>query len=114
MKGPRPPKGQMGNLLKQAQKMQAEMARAQEEIAQIEVEVAAGGGAVTVRINGQMELLSIKLDPEIIDPEDVETLEDLIIVAVNQAIEEVRTKSEEFMANVTGGLSGMGMPGMPF
>ena len=112
MKGMKPPKGQMGKLLKQAQKMQTEMARIQDEIAQLEVETSSGGGAVMVKINGQMELISFKLDPEIIDPEDAETLEDLILVAVNQAIEEVRSKSGEMMGSVTGGMGGM--PGLPF
>jgi len=107
----------MGKLFKQAQRMQSEMARVQEEIARMEVEASAGGGAVTARVNGQMELLSIKFDPDIVDPEDVETLEDLVIVAVNKAIEEVRAKSDEQMAELTGGMgamSGMGMPKMPF
>ena len=84
----------------------------EDEIAQLEVETSSGGGAVMVKINGQMELISIKLDAEIIDPEDVETLEDLILVAVNQAIEEVRSKSEEMMGPVTGSMGGM--PGLPF
>jgi len=112
MKGMKPLKGQMGGLLKHAQKMQSQMAQVQEEIAQLELETSSGGGAVAVKINGQMEILALKIDPNIIDPEDVETLEDLILVAVNQAIEEVRTKSTELMAAVTGGLGGM--PGMPF
>ena len=116
MKGPRPPMGggNMGKLLKQAQKMQKEMAKAQEAIADIEVEGTAGGGSVTARVNGQMELLSLKIDPEAVDPDDVEMLEDLVVVAVNQAIKEMRARSEEAMAKVTGGLGGMGMPGMPF
>lgn len=113
MKGPKPPKG-MGKILKQAQKMQADMMKAQEEIALLEVEGSAGGGAVTVRLNGQMEVISISIDPEAVDPEDVETLEDLVMVAINQALKEFRAKSDERLASVTGGLGGMGMPGMPF
>ncbi len=109
MKGP---KGQMGKLLKQAQKMQADMARAQEEVAQLEAEGTAGGGVVSAKVNGNMELISLTLDAEVVDPEDVETLEDLIIVAVNQALQEVKKLSEDKMAQVTGGLAGM--PGMPF
>ena len=112
MKGMKPPKGQMGKLLKQAQKMQSQMAMVQEEIAKLELETTSGGGAVTIKINGKMELISLKLDPEVVDPEDVETLEDLIPVAVNQAIEEVRSQSEEMMGSVTGGMGGM--PGLPF
>jgi len=116
MKGPRPPMGggNMGKLLKQAQKMQKEMAKAQEAVADLEVEVSVGGGAVTAKVNGQMELLSLKIDPEAVDPEDVEMLEDLVIAAVNNAVKEMRVKSEEAMAKVTGGMSGMGIPGMPF
>jgi len=104
--------GNMGKIMKQAQKMQAQMARAQEEIAELEVEGTAGGGMIVVRVNGSMELLSIKIDQEAVDPDDVETLEDLVIVAVNNAIKEMRTQSEERMAKVTGGLGGI--PGMPF
>ena len=116
MKGPRPPMGggNMGKLLKQAQKMQKEMAKAQEAVADLEVEASAGGGAVTAKVNGQIELLSLKIDPEAVDPVDVEMLEDLVISAVNNAGKEMRAKSEEAMAKVTGGMGGMGMPGMPF
>jgi len=124
MKGPKPlfppkgkmgrSKGQMGDILKQAQKMQAEMARVQEEVARMEVESSAGGGAVTARINGEMELISLRLDPDVVDPEDTETLEDLIIVAVNQALREMKAKSDERMASITGTMGGMGMPGLPF
>ncbi|MDP8241126.1 MAG: YbaB/EbfC family nucleoid-associated protein [Candidatus Hatepunaea meridiana] len=113
MKAPRAPKG-MNKIIKQAQKMQTQMASAQEEIARLEVEETAGGGAVTVRINGQTELLSLTIDPEIVDPDDVETLEDLVLVAVNQAIKKVQSESEELMGKVTGGLGNLGMPGMPF
>ena len=111
MKG-KNPMGNMGKLLKQAQKMQAEMAKAQEEVASLEVESSAGGDMVIVRVNGAMELLSLKINPEAVDPEDVETLEDLILVAVNSALTDVRTKSEERMAQATGGMGGL--PGMPF
>ena len=109
MKGPG---GQMGKLLKQAQKMQAEMVKAQEEIAQMEVEGSAGDGAVTVRVNGGNELLSIKIDPAAFDPDDIEMLEDLIIVAVNSALAEISTRTEERMSTVAGGMPSM--PGMPF
>lgn len=114
MKGPMAPKGQMGKLLKQAQKMQAEMARAQEEVATMEAEGSAGGGAVKTTVNGAMELTSIKFDPEIVDPEDVETLEDLVLVAVNMALKEIHAKSEERMARVTGGMAGLGGGGFAF
>lgn len=117
MKGPKPLTGGgggMNKILKQAQKMQHEMAKAQEALADLEIEGSAGGGAVTTRVNGQMELLSIKIDPEVVDPDDVETLEDLVIAAVNQAIKEMRARSDDEMSKITGGLGGMGMPGLPF
>lgn len=104
--------GNMGNLMKQAQKMQADMAKAQEEIAEIELEASAGGGIVTVKANGAMEIISIKIDPEAIDPDDAETLEDMVIVAVNSALSQVKEESERRMSAVTGGMGGL--PGMPF
>lgn len=104
--------GNMGKLMKQAQKMQADMAKAQEEIAQLEIEGSAGGDMVKVKVNGSMELLSIKIDPEAVDEDDVETLEDLVMAAVNSAMKEAKKQSEEKMAAVTGGLAGM--PGLPF
>ena len=99
--------GDMGKLLKQAQKMQADMARAQEEIARMTVEASAGGGAVVAQVNGAMELLSLKIDKSAIDPNDPETLEDLVLVAVNQALREVSAKTEERMAQVAGPMGGM-------
>jgi len=112
MKGMKGMGGNMGKLLKQAQKMQAQMAKAQEEIAQIEIEGSAGGDMVVVKVNGGMELLSIKIDKDAVDPDDVETLEDLIMVAVNSAMKEAKQKSEEMMGQATGGMGGL--PGMPF
>ena len=116
MKGPRPLKGgkKMDKMLKQVQKMQTDMAEAQEEISKISAEGSAGDGAIKVTVNGSNELLSVKLDPEVVDPEDVDILEDLIVVAVNSALAEVSKLSEERMSQVTGGLGGMmgGMPGM--
>jgi nucleoid-associated protein EbfC len=106
----------MDKMLKQVQKMQSDMATAQEEVAQLTAKGSAGDGAVVVEINGVNELLSIKIDPEVVDPEDVDILEDLVLVAVNTAIKEMSRISEERMSKVTGGLGGMmgGMPGMPF
>ncbi|MBC8465500.1 YbaB/EbfC family nucleoid-associated protein [bacterium] len=108
--------GNMGKLLKQAQKMQGDMAKVQEEINQLEVEKSAGGDMVIARVNGANEILSIKINPEVVDPEDIETLEDLVIVAVNSALQEAKNQSDARMAKVTGGLGGMmgGAPGMPF
>ena len=112
--------GNMNKLLKQAQKMQADMARVQEEVAQIEIEGSAGGDMVVAKVNGANELLSLRIDPEAVDPEDVETLEDLVMAAVNSAMQQAKAKSEEMMGQVAGGMGGMpgmggmgGMGGMP-
>jgi len=99
--------GDMGKLLKQAQKMQADLAKAQAEIAQMEAEGSSGGGAVTARVNGSYELLALKIDPAAIDPGDPETLEDLVLTAVNQAIKGVRSQSEARMAQAAGPMGGM-------
>ncbi len=115
MKGMGGNMGNMGKLLKQAQKMQAKMGEVQEEVAKMEVEGSAGGDMVIAKVNGANELLAIKIDPEAVDPEDVETLEDLILAAVNNAMSQMKAESEKKMAEATGGLGGMpGMPGMPF
>ena len=96
-------------LLKQAQKMQSQMARAQEELGKKEVEGVAGGGVVKVVINGANELQSVNIDPEVVDPDDVEMLEDLIIAAFNNAQEKVKELSNSTFGNITGG---MNIPGM--
>ena len=87
--------GNMQNMLKQAQKMQSDMAEKQAELDEREYEVQAGGGMVTVKINGKKELLSIDISPEIVDPDDTETLSDIIVAAVNQAIRKVETVNQE-------------------
>ena len=92
----------MQNMLKQAQKMQEDMAEKQAELETREYDVAAGGGVVNVKINGKKEILSVKIDPEVIDPDDAETLEDLIVAAVNEAIKKVETVSAEEMQKITG------------
>ena len=99
----------MQAMLKQAQKMQEDMANMQAELEEREYEVAAGGGVVNVKINGKKEILSVKIDPEVVDPDDVETLEDLIVAAVNEAIKRVETTSAEEMQKITGSMS---IPGM--
>jgi len=102
----------MNNLLKQAQKMQEEMARAQNELAKITVQGTAGGGMVTVEANCKLEVLSVKIEKEVIDPEDKEMLEDLVSAAVNQAMQEAQKKAQEEMQKVTGGmLGGLNLPG---
>lgn len=99
----------MGNLAKMAQQMQAEMARVQAELEQLVVEGSAGGGVVTASVNGQQELVSLRIDPEVLDPDDVEMLQDLITAAVNDGLRQVRQTAEEKMARVTGG---MRLPGL--
>ena len=104
----------MQAVLKQAQKMQEDMAAKQEELEAREYEVSAGGGVVNVKINGKKEILSVKLEPEIVDPDDIETLEDLVVAAVNEAIKKVEDASNNEMGKITGGMGGMGgMMGMP-
>ncbi len=95
----------MQSMLKQAQKMQEEMAEKQAELEEREYEVAAGGGVVNVKINGKKEILSVKIDPEVVDPDDCETLEDLIVAAVNEAIKKVEAISSEEMAKITGSMN---------
>ena len=107
------PKGpNMNDMLKQAQKMQEDMQAKQAELDAREYEVSAGGGVVKVKINGKREILSIDIAEEIVDPDDIETLSDIITAAVNEAIKKVTTTNDEEMARITGPLGGMGM-GMP-
>lgn len=109
------PKGMGGGpqnmqaMIKQAQKMQEDMERVQAELEEEVTEVTAGGGAVKIEIKGNREILSVKLDEDIVDPDDIETLEDLIVAAVNEAIKTVDSKSAEAMSSVTGNLN---MPGL--
>ena len=99
----------MQAMIKQAQKMQEDMAAKQEELEAREYDVSAGGGVINVKINGKKELLSVKIDPEVVDPDDVETLEDLIVAAVNEGIKKVEAVSAEEMQKITGNI---GIPGM--
>ena len=99
----------MQSMLKQAQKMQEDMAAMQEELEGREYDIAAGGGVINVKINGKKEILSVKIDPDAVDPDDVETLEDLIVAAVNEAIKTVENASSQEMSKITGG---MGIPGI--
>jgi len=105
-------KAAMGGLLKQAQKMQRDMEKAQENLANIKVEGSAGGGMVTVTTTAAQEILEVKIDPEVVDKEDVEMLEDLVLAAVNQAVSNAKAKAEEEMGKVTGGMMpNMKLPG---
>ncbi len=99
----------MNSVIKQAQKMQEEMEKVQTELEEKTVESAAGGGAVKVVMNGKKELVSIDIQPEAVDPDDVETLQDLIMVAVNDAVKQAEEMMTEGMSEVTGGLN---IPGL--
>ena len=101
--------GNMQAMIRQAQKMQEDMAIKQEELDAREYEIKAGGGVVAVKINGKKEILSIDIQPEIVDPDDVETLSDILVAAVNEAIKRVENTNNEEMAKITGS---MNMPGM--
>jgi nucleoid-associated protein EbfC len=93
-----------GNLAKMAAQMQAEMARVQAELDELTVEGSAGGGAVTAVVTGKQELLSLRIDPEVVDADDVEMLQDLVTAAVNDGLRIARQTAEEKMARVTGGM----------
>ncbi|MCD7772624.1 MAG: YbaB/EbfC family nucleoid-associated protein [Ruminococcus sp.] len=99
----------MNQMLKQAQKMQEEITAKQSELEEREFEATVGGGAVEVKMTGAKKLLSIKIKPEAVDPDDVEMLEDLVMSAFNQAIENVEKTSEEEMGKITGGASFPGL-----
>ncbi|MDF1545645.1 MAG: YbaB/EbfC family nucleoid-associated protein [bacterium] len=105
-------KGNMGNMMKQVQKMQEKMARLQEELEQMEVEGSSGGGMVKVTANGKGDVTGLTIDPEVVDPEDVEMLQDLILAAVSQAKEKSQEAQTEQMSEVTGGLNipGLNLP----
>ncbi|UOD35464.1 YbaB/EbfC family nucleoid-associated protein [Deferribacteraceae bacterium V6Fe1] len=98
-------------IMKQAQKMQKKMAEMQEEAAKEVVEASAGGGMVTVKVNGKQEVVSITIEKSVVDPEDVEMLQDLIVAAVNEGIKKSQEMLQEKMASVTGGM-GLNFPGM--
>ena len=100
-----------GNMMKQIKLMQQKMQKIQEELAERKVEGSAGGGMVTAIVNGKQELLEIKIDKEVVDPEDVEMLQDLIVAAVNQALKKSQEMMNEEMAKLTGGL-GINIPGL--
>ena len=99
----------MQAMLRQAQKMQEDMAALQAELDEKEYDVSAGGGMVKVRINGKKEILAIDIKPDIVDPDDIETLSDILMAAVNQAIAQVDKENNAAMGSITGG---MNMPGL--
>ncbi len=101
--------GNMQALARQAQKLQQQMAKLQEELEAREYEASAGGGMVTVKVSGKKEVLSIEIKPEAVDPEDVEMLQDLVLAAVNEALRTANDTTEKEMGKLTGG---MNMPGL--
>ncbi len=102
-------RGGLGNMMKQAQQMQRRMAQLQEELENRQVEASAGGGMVTAVVSGKQQLLSLKIDPSAVDPDDVEMLQDLVTAAVNEAIKQSQKLAQEEMGKLTGGLS---IPGL--
>lgn len=98
----------MNNLLKQAQKMQKQMEEAQSSLEEETATATAGGGAVEVTVSGKKEVVSIKIDKDAVDPEDVEMLEDMIMAAVNEALRKMDEISQERMSKITGGIGGVG------
>ena len=100
-----------GNIMKEAQKLQAQMEQLQAEVAKKKVEATAGGGMVTVEANGKQEILSIKIDREVINPDDSQMLEDLVLAACNEAIRKSKEMVQQELAKLTGGLKipGLGM-----
>ncbi len=105
--------GNMNNLMKQAQKMQKQMEETTKELETKEFTAAAGGGAVEVTVSGKKEVVKVKLAQEVVDPDDIEMLEDLIVAATNEALRQMEESSAASMSKITGGLGGMG-GGFPF
>lgn len=100
--------GNMNNLMKQAQRMQRQMEEAQKELEEKEVTATAGGGAVEVTVSGKHEMTKIKLSGEVVDPDDIEMLEDLIMAATNEAFRKLDEESQNSMSKITGGMGGLG------
>ena len=107
-----PKQPDMNQMMRQVQQMQEEMAKAQESLKDEVVEASAGGGMVTVKVNGEMEVLELKIDKEAVDPDDVELLQDMVQAAVNEAVRSAQELAANKLGAVTGGLGGMGLPGL--
>ena len=111
------PQPNMQQMLKQVQKMQADMMAAQEQLKDEVVEASAGGGMVTVKVSGDLEVKSIAIDPEAVDPEDVELLQDMVLAAVNEGLRAAQELASKKLGGITGGLGGpgglggLGLPG---
>jgi len=117
--GPGGPGGMdMGAMMKQVQKMQADMLKAQEELKDVVVDASAGGGMIKVTMSGDLELRSVEIDPDAVDPEDVEMLQDMVMAAINEALRAAQEAANNKMGGVTGGAGlgglggGLGLPGM--
>jgi DNA-binding YbaB/EbfC family protein len=112
------PQPNMQKMLKQVQKMQADMMAAQEQLKDEVVEASAGGGMVTVKVSGDLEVKAVVIDPEAVDPEDVELLQDMVLAATNEGVRKAQELAAERMGGVTGGLGGpgglggLGLPGL--
>ena len=104
--------GNMQKQLQQLQAMQAEMEQSQAELAEKEITTTAGGGAVEVTINGNKEITKLNINKDVVDPDDVEMLQDLVMAAVNEAIRQIEELSENAMNEITGGFGGLGIPGL--
>lgn len=106
---PKPPKQpNLNQIMQQAQQMQAEMAKAQEELKSEVVEASAGGGMVTVKVTGDLEIQEVRIDPQAVDPEDVELLQDMVLAAVNEALRSAQELASSRLGAATGGLGGAG------
>jgi DNA-binding YbaB/EbfC family protein len=110
------PQPDLGAMMKQVQQMQAEMAKAQEELKEESIEASAGGGMVKVKMSGDLRLLELTIQPDAIDPEDADLLQDMVLAAVNEAIRSAQELANAKMGGITGGLGGgaggLGLPGM--
>ena len=102
----------MNQMMRQVQQMQSEMAKAQEELKHESVEASAGGGMVTVKVSGELEILELRIDPEAVDPEDVELLQDMVQAATNEALRSAQELAASKLGAATGGLGGLGLPGL--
>ena len=105
------PQPNMNQMLKQVQKMQADMVAAQESLKDEIVEASAGGGMVTVKITGDLEFKSVTIDPQAVDPDDVELLQDMVLAAANEAIRAAQELANSKLGGIAGGLGGLGLPG---
>jgi len=101
----------LGNMMRQAQQMQKKMAKIQEELAERTIEASAGGGMVTCKVSGKQDILELKISPEVVDPDDVEMLQDLVVAAVSEAIKKSQEMVADEMGKVAGGM-GLNLPGL--